>query len=194
MNKTVENLAKAFVGESQARNRYTFFASTARKEGFEQISEIFTITADNEREHASWFMKMLLSLKAASKENMDVLHIGTDVPVIRGTTLENLKSAVSGETEEYTNLYPEFAKAAEEEGYPEIAARIRAIAVAETHHAERYRKLLEHMEKGTTFKRDKLVYWVCRECGYVHFGNTPPESCPSCGNSRAFYQIKSEEY
>jgi rubrerythrin len=194
MNKTVENLTKAFVGESQARNRYTFFASTARKEGFEQISEIFTITADNEREHASWFMKMLLSLKAASKENMDVLHIGTDVPVIRGTTLENLKSAVSGETEEYTNLYPEFAKAAEEEGYPEIAARIRAIAVAETHHAERYRKLLEHMEKGTTFRRDKPVYWVCRECGYVHFGNAPPESCPSCGNSRAFYQIKSEEY
>ena len=194
MNKTVENLAKAFVGESQARNRYTFFASTAKKEGFEQISEIFTITADNEREHASWFLKMLLSLKAKSKENMDVLYIETDVPVIRGTTLENLRAAVAGETEEYTKLYPEFAKVAEEEGHPEIVARIRAIAVAETHHAERYKKLLENVRNGSVFKKAKPVYWVCRECGYVHFGTTPPESCPSCGHDKAFYQLKCEEY
>jgi len=194
IKKTVENLAKAFVGESQARNRYTFYASTARKEGFEQISEIFTLTADNEREHASWFLKMLISLKKDSKENLDMLKIETMVPTIRGTTLENLKAAIAGENEEHTKLYPEFAKIAEEEGFPEIAHRIRSIAVAEKHHEERYKKLLEHVEKGTVFKRDKPVFWVCRECGYVHFGKEPPESCPSCGHERAFYQLKCEEY
>ncbi|MEM0230639.1 MAG: rubrerythrin family protein [Candidatus Woesearchaeota archaeon] len=194
MKRTVENLAKAFVGESQARNRYTFFASTARKEGFEQIAEIFTITAENEREHASWFLKMLLSLKQKTGEEISMLRIETDIPVVRGTTLENLKSAVAGETEEYTKLYPEFARVAEEEGFPEIAARIRAIAVAEQHHAERYKKLLSNVENGTVFKKDKPVYWVCRECGYVHYGTEPPKECPSCGHDKAFYQLKCEQF
>jgi len=192
--RTVENLAKAFVGESQARNRYTFFASTARKEGYEQIAEIFTITADNEREHASWFLKMLLSLKPNFKGDMSMLHIEADVPVVSGTTLENLKAAVAGETEEYAKLYPEFARVAQEEGFPEIAARIRAIAVAEEHHADRYKKLLANVEKGTVFKKDKPVFWVCRECGYVYYGTEPPKECPSCGHDRGFYQVKCEEY
>ena len=194
MNKTIENLAKAFVGESQARNRYTFYASTAKKEGFEQISEIFMITAENEREHASWFLKMIIGLKKDFNENLNLLHITTDVPTIRGTTLENLKSAVAGEHEEYTKLYPEFAKVAEEEGYPEIAARIKAIAVAESHHEERYIKLLKNVEEGAVFKRDKPVWWVCRQCGYVYYGVSPPEACPSCGHDETFYQIKSEDF
>ncbi len=194
MKKTLENLAKAFVGECQARNRYTFYSKVAKKEGFEQIAEIFLITAENEREHASWLFKLIQELKKKSGESLEEIKIEASVPTIFGTTKENLKSAIAGENYEYTKMYPEFAEIAEEEGFPEIASRLRAIAVAEKHHEERYKKILKEVEAGTVFKKEKEVWWVCRECGYVHFGKEPPEVCPSCGHERGFYQVKCEEY
>jgi rubrerythrin len=194
MKKTIENLTKAFVGESQARNRYTFYSKVAKKEGFEQIAEIFLVTAENEREHASWFFKLINELKKKGKENLDEIKIETAAPTILGTTAENLKAAIAGENYENSKLYPEFADIAEKEGFTEIARRIRAIAIAEKHHEERYRKLLKEVEAGTVFKKTKEVWWVCRECGYMHFGKEPPDKCPSCDHEESFYQIKCEEY
>ncbi len=191
MKKTIENLAKAFIGESQARNRYTFYSKIAKKEGFEQISEIFLVTAENEREHAAWLFKLINKLKG---NEMDEIKVEASVPTVLGTTAENLKAAIAGENYENTKMYPEFADVAEEEGYPEIAKRLRAIAKAEKHHEERYKKLLKEVEEGSVFKKDKEVYWVCRECGYVHFGTEPPEKCPSCDHEKSFYEIKCEEY
>ncbi len=200
MDKTIENLAKAFIGESQARNRYTFYAKVARNEGYEQIAEIFLITADNEREHASWLFKLMneLKKKAAERgekiERYNEIKVEASVPTVFGTTIENLKAAIAGENYEYTKMYPEFADIAEKEGLKEIAQRIRAIAKAEEHHEERYKKILEQLEKGTFFNKKDKVWWVCRECGYVHFGKFPPEKCPSCDHAKAFYQLKCEEY
>jgi len=194
MNETIKNLAKAFIGESQARNRYTFYSKIARKEGFEQITEIFLITADNEKEHASWLFKLINELKNESEENLNEIKVEALAPTIFGTTADNLKAAIAGENYEHTTMYPEFAEVAEKEGFPEVAKRLRAIAVAEKHHEERYKKLLKEVESGTVFKKEKEVWWVCRECGYVHFGTEPPEKCPSCDHERSFYQIKCEEY
>jgi len=190
----MENLAKAFVGESQARNRYTFYSKVARKEGFEQIAEIFLITAENEREHASWLFRLLGELGKKSGEMPSGIRVEAPVPTTLGTTAENLRAAISGENYEWTQMYPEFARVAEEEGLPEVAKRLRAIAVAEKHHEERYSKLLREVEGGTVFRKEKGVWWVCRECGYVHFGKEPPERCPSCDHERSFYQLKCEEY
>lgn len=192
--KTIENLAKAFIGESQARNRYTFYSKIAKKEGFEQIAEIFLITAENEREHASWLFRLINELKKRGKENLKEIKVDATVPTILGTTIENLKAAIAGENYEYTKMYPEFANVAEKEGFKDIAKRLRAIARAEEHHEERFKKLLKVVESGTVFKKEKEVWWVCRECGYVHFGKQPPEKCPSCDHERSFYQIKCEEY
>lgn len=189
MSETIKNLAKAFIGESQARNRYTMYSKVAKKEGFEQIAEIFLVSADNEREHASWLMKLLKQLKAEEK-----IEVDTEVPTVLGSTTDNLKAAIAGENYEHTKMYPEFAAVAEKEGFPDIAARLRSIAVAEKHHEERYAKLLKQVQDGTIFKKDKEVWWVCRECGYVHYGKQPPEECPSCGHAKAFYQVKCEEY
>jgi rubrerythrin len=194
VKNTIENLTKAFIGESQARNRYTFYSKVAKKEGFEQIAEIFLITADNEREHASWLFKLINELKKKSGESLDEIKVEAAAPTILGDTAENLKTAIAGENYERTTMYPEFADVAEKEGFPEIANRLRAIAVAETHHEERYKKLLKEVEAGTVFKKEKEVWWVCRECGYVHHGREPPERCPSCDHERSFYQIKCEEY
>jgi rubrerythrin len=194
MKKTIECLAKAFIGESQARNRYTIYSKTARNEGFEQISEIFLLTADNEREHAKWLFTLINELKKKSKEKVDEIKIEASAPTILGTTAENLKAAIAGENYEHTIMYPEFADIAEKEGFPEIAKRIRSIAIAEKHHEERYKKILKEVEAGTVFKKDKEVWWVCRECGYVHFGKQPPEKCPSCDHAKSFYQVKCEEY
>jgi len=194
MEKTLQNLAKAFVGESQARNRYTFYSKIAKKEGFEQIGEIFLITAENEREHASWLLKLINEIMAKSGEKLEEIKIEAGVPTTLGTTVENLKAAIAGENYEYTKMYPEFANVAEKEGYPEIARRLRSIALAEKHHEERYKKILAVLENGTVFKKAEKVWWVCRECGYVHFGEQPPEKCPSCDHERSFYQIKCEEY
>jgi rubrerythrin len=194
MKNTIENLTKAFIGESMARNRYVFYSKIARNEGFEQIAEIFLITADNEKEHASWLFKLINQLKKKSKENFDEIKVEASVPTILGTTAENLKAAIAGENYERTKMYPEFADVAAKEGLPEISGRLKAIAVAESHHEERYRKLLKEVEAGTVFKKEKEVWWVCRECGYVHFGKQPPEKCPSCDHLMSFYQLKCEEY
>ena len=194
MKKTIENLTKAFIGESLARNRYTFYAKIAKKEGFEQIADIFLITAENEKEHASWLFRLIDELRRKSGAELREIKVEVAAPVKIGTTAENLKSAIAGENYEHTKMYPEFADIAEKEGYPEIANRLRAIAKAEEHHEERFRKLLRELEAGRVFKKEREVWWVCRECGYVHFGKEPPGKCPSCDHPRSFYQVKCEEY
>jgi rubrerythrin len=192
MKRTVENLTKAFIGESQARNRYSMFASVARKEGYEQIGEVFQLTADQEREHASQLYKYLASMKA--KEKFEKVVVEAEAPVTYGNTVENLRSAIAGENYEHTTMYPEFADIADAEGYPDIARRMRAISKAEEHHEQRYMKLLKQLEAGTYFKKDQPVWWVCRECGYMHFGAEPPSVCPSCDHARSFYQKMNEDY
>ena len=179
MEKTLENLVKAFIGESQARNRYTFYAKAAKNEGYEQIAEIFLITADNEEEHASTLYKLIQELKKKLGKEVGDISVEAVAPTVHGKTAENLRAAIAGENYEHTKMYPEFAEVAKKEGLPEVAKRLRAIAQAEQHHEERFRKLLKEVERGTVFKKDKEVWWVCRECGYVHFGREPPERCPS---------------
>ncbi len=191
MQQTLNNLAKAFIGESQARNRYTFYSKAAREEGFEQIAEIFLQTADNEKEHAKRLFEHISEL---NKGKATELRVDAAAPTALGNTAENLKAAIAGEHYENSEMYPGFAAVAENEGFPEIAARLRAISKAEEHHEERYKKLLKGVEAGTVFKKGKKVFWVCRECGYVDFGEEPPEKCPSCGHERGYFQIKSEEY
>ncbi len=194
MKETMRNLAKAFIGESQARNRYDYYAKIAMNEGFEQIAEIFRLTEDNERIHAKRLFEHIQELKKKAKEPTDEIAVDAVTPTVYGTTKENLKAAIAGENYENTKMYPEFADVAEKEGFPEIAKRMRSIAIAEKHHEERYKKLLKEVEAGTVFKKPKEVWWVCRECGYMHFGKEPPEKCPACSHPRAFYQLKCEEY
>ena len=190
-NKTIENLATAYVGESLARNRYTCFAKIAKKEGYEKIAEIFLLTAENEREHAKWLYYMLSELM--KKEGVEgPIKIEVEVPVVLGNTAENLKAAIEGENFENTEMYPEYAKIAEEEGYKDIAERLRAIGVAEKHHEERYKKILENLD--SFYKKDEPVEWVCMKCGYLHVGEEPPEECPSCSHPRKYFELKCEKY
>lgn len=189
MKKTLENLTKAFVGESQARNRYTFYAKIAKKEGYEQVSRIFLETADQEKAHAKRLFEHIQELK---EKNETIIKIAS--PNASGNTLKNLKEAAMGEKYEYTQMYPEFAKTAEEENLPVLADRFRAIANAEKHHEERYKKLLEEIKNQTVFEKKKEVSWVCLECGYVHTGKTPPQKCPSCNHPQSYYVIKCEQY
>lgn len=184
--KTEKNLLTAFAGESQARNRYTYFASQARKEGYQQICGIFLETADNEKEHAKRLFKFL---EGGEVEIQAAYPAG-----IIGTTKENLKAAANGEHHEYTVMYPEFAETADEEGFTEIACVMRAIAVAETQHEKRYLALLENIEKGRVFKREKPVKWKCRNCGYIHEGTEPPEKCPACAHEKAYFELLGENY
>lgn len=193
MNQTIQNLTKAFIGESQARNRYTYYAKVAMTEGYEQIGGIFLETAEQEKTHAKRIFEHLTEMNK-NGEKMAAIKVEAEAPVTYGTTIENLKAAIAGENYEYTSMYPEFAKTAEEEGLTEIANRLRAIAKAESHHEERYKKLLSVLEAGTIFKKEEELEWTCRECGYVHKGTTPPDKCPSCSHPTAFYQIKCEEY
>ncbi|RLI82706.1 rubrerythrin family protein [Archaeoglobales archaeon] len=178
---TLENLVKAFIGESMARNRYTFYAKIAKKEGYVFVSRVFLETAENEKEHAENLFELI---KEFGKESVEV---EAEAPLVLGNTAENLKAAMEGEHYENTEMYPSFADVAEKEGYPEIASKLRAIAKAEVHHESRYKALLEAIENGTMFKREKEVEWVCLECGYVHYGKEPPEKCPSCGHDRGYY-------
>ena len=194
MKQTIENLTKAFIGESQARNRYTFYASTARKEGYEQIAEIFTMTADNENEHAEWLMKMINQLKATTKDDYSEVHVEAVAPTVWGNTVENLKAAIAGETYEYTSMYPEFARVAKAEGYKDIAGRLQSIAKAEEHHGGRYAKILKELEAGTFFKKPEPVWWYCRKCGYMHFGTAPPDKCPSCDHEKSYYELLNESF
>jgi rubrerythrin len=192
MNETIKNLAAAFVGESQARNRYTIYAKIAKKEGYEEISKVFLETAENEREHAKWLFKLINKLKDKSGENLDDLKVEAEVPTVMGTTADNLKAAIEGEHYENTTMYPDFAKVAEAEGFPDIAARLRAIAKAEEHHEEHYKNLRARVEGGTMFKREEKTFWVCLKCGYVYEGKEAPEKCPSCDHPKAYFIEKCE--
>ena len=184
--QTEKNLLANFTGESQARNRYTYFASQAKKEGFEQISWIFTDTADNEKEHAKRFFKFL--------EGGD-LEITASYPAgVIGNTMENLQAAAAGENLENTVLYPEAARVADEEGFSEIANVYRAIAEVEKQHEKRYRALLKNIESNTVFKKGTTVKWRCRNCGYVHEGPEAPIECPACAHPRDYYELLAENY
>jgi len=193
MKETIKNLAKAFIGESQARNRYRKYSSEAKKEGLIHISQVFDITAENEWEHANTFYKFIQELKKKSKENYDTITVEAVAPTVLGTTADNLKAAMDGEHEENTVLYPNFADVAEKEGYKEMADQIRAIAQAEVHHEKRYKKLLNEVKNGTHFKKDKEVVWECIECGYLHVGKEPPEECPSCKHAKNYYKVNTED-
>ena len=185
-SKTEKNLLKAFAGESQARNRYTYFASAARKEGFEQIAAIFTETAENELEHAKVFFKHL--------EGGEV-EITVSYPAGRiGTTAENLLAAADGEKMEWGTLYPGFAETAKKEGFDKVAESFTEIGDVEEQHEKRYRKLLENVKKGTVFKRGKEVEWKCRNCGYVHHGKEAPTVCPACKHPQSYYELRAENY
>lgn len=184
--KTEKNLLTAFAGESQARNRYTYFASQARKEGYQQIMAIFLDTADNEKEHAKRLFKFL--------EGGEVSISGAFPAGVIGDTRSNLKGAAAGENYEHTQMYPEFAQVAQEEGFPEIAAVFRSIAAAEQGHEKRYLTLLENLEAGRVFKRETPVKWRCRNCGYIHEGTEPPEECPSCAHPTSYFELLCENY
>lgn len=196
MEQTLKNLAKAFIGESQARNRYTLYAKVARKEGYEQLSDIFLTTAEQEREHASWLFKLIKHLKEekGNPAELNEITVEATCPTVYETSAENLKAAIAGENYEHTQMYPEFADLADKEGLPKIAARLRSIAKAEEHHEERYQKFLNELEADTVFEKQEEVEWVCKKCGYVHKGKKAPEKCPSCDHEQAFYKIKCEKY
>lgn len=172
-SKTEKCLHDAFAGESQARNKYTYYASVAKKEGYEQIADIFMTTAENEREHAKRAFKFLGGING---------------------TMENLKDAAAGENYEHTSMYPGFAKIAEEEGFHEIAAFFRKTGEVEAEHEKRYKKLMDRIDKGEVFKNDAPVKWRCRNCGYVHEGLTPPEVCPACAHPKAYFERMAENY
>ena len=173
-SKTEKNLEAAFAGESQARNKYTYFASKAKKDGYEQIAEIFTETANNEKEHAKLWYKLLAG--------------GI------GSTEENLLSAAEGENSEWTEMYAQFAKEAREEGFNDIAYQFEAVAAIEKAHEERYRKLLENVKEGLVFSRDGDMIWECGNCGHIHFGKKAPQLCPVCKHPQAYFKIKAQNY
>jgi rubrerythrin len=184
--KTEKNLLTAFAGESQARNRYTYFASAARKEGFIQIADIFAETADQEREHAKRLFKLL--------EGGDVvIQAGFPAGVI-GNTAENLKAAAAGEHYEWTEMYPGFADVAKEEGFEAIGTILRSIAVAEKQHERRYLGLLKNVKSGSVFQKSKPVVWRCRNCGYLHEGTEPPAACLACAHPRGFFELLAENW
>jgi len=185
-SKTEKNLLKSFAGESQARNRYTFFASVAKKEGFEQISAIFHETADNEKEHAEIFFKHL--------EGGEVwIEAGFPAGKISNTA-ENLLASAEGEKMEWGTLYPEFEKVAREEGFKKVAESFKEIAEVEEQHEKRYRKLLENVKNGIVFKRESEVKWKCRNCGYVHTAKEAPQTCPACEHAQSYYELLAENY
>ncbi len=184
--KTEKNVLTAFAGESQARNRYTFFASKAKKEGYEQMRAVFLETADNEKEHAERLYKFL--------EGGEV-EIQASYPAgVIGETKDNLTEAAAGENHEHTTMYPEFAKTADEEGFSEIAEAMRSIAVAEKEHEKRYLGLLNNINNGLVFKRDEVVKWKCRNCGYISEGNEPPDECPACAHAKAYFELLAENW
>ena len=172
-SKTEQNLIAAFAGESQARNKYTYFASVTKKEGYEQIAAIFQKTADNEKEHAKMWFKALGEL---------------------GDTAKNLLAAAEGENYEWTDMYATFAKEAREEGFDDIARMFDFVGQIEKHHEERYRKLLANIEEGKVFKRDDVYVWKCRNCGHIHFGEEAPEVCPVCAHPKAYFELRTQNY
>jgi rubrerythrin len=195
MQETLKNLSKAFIGESQARNKYAFYSKQALKDGFPQLSDIFALTAEQEREHAKQLLLMINDLRAKLKLNpMEHVLVEAEAATTFADTKTNLKAAIAGENYENTSMYPSFADVAQKEGLVEIAGRLRAFAVAEKHHEERYSAILKVIENGTAWKKDAPITWTCRECGYVHTGTEAPKACPACKHEQQFYQVKSEEY
>ncbi|NJD01874.1 MAG: rubrerythrin family protein [Ruminiclostridium sp.] len=190
--KTLENLMKAVAGESQARNRYTWYASIAGKEGYRQIEAIFIETADNEKEHAKRFYKLVL--EGLSGELPAGITINAAYPVAQGSTYDNLKAAAAGEHEEWSELYPEFADAADSEGIPEAAEAFRMIRKVEEKHEKRYNKLAANVVSGKVFRKDKPVSWICKNCGYVHEGSEAPGICPACLHPQEYFQLFVESY
>jgi rubrerythrin len=184
--RTEQNLLKAFAGESQARTRYTFFASKAKKEGYEQIAGVFLETAEQEKEHAERFFKFL--------EGGPVEITATYPAGIIGTTIENLQEAAAGENEEWDILYPEFEKVAREEGFNDVAVAFKMIATVEVQHEIRYRKLLANLMDGTVFKKPEAIEWQCRNCGYVHTGVGAPQTCPACLHPQAYFEPMKKNY
>lgn len=191
-SKTAENLMKAFAGESQARNRYTYYASIAKKEGYKQMEAIFIETAENEKEHAKVFYKLLL--EGLKGELPAVVDINASYPVAQGTTLDNLKAAAAGENEEWTVLYSGFADTAETEGFSEVADSFRNIAKVEEKHEARYLKLAKNIEEGKVFNKDETVRWKCGNCGYIHEGEHAPECCPACNHPQGHFEVFAETY
>ena len=173
--KTERNLQEAFAGESMARNKYSYFASKARKDGYEQIAAIFEETANNEKEHAKLWFKLLNGGEVSG-------------------TMDNLRAAAEGENYEWTDMYAKMAEDADAEGFPEIAHRFRAVAAIEKHHEERYRRLLQNIEEGLVFSREGDMVWICRNCGHIHIGKKAPEVCPVCLHKQSFFEIKAENY
>ncbi len=185
-SKTEQNLLKSFAGESQARMRYNYFAKVAKKEGLEQIAAIFEDTAINEKAHAKRFFKFLEG---------GMLEITAAYPAgVIGTTMENLKAAADGENEEWTELYPEFARVAEEEGFKEVAVAFKMIAKVEKEHEERYRKLYDNLEQGKVFEREGTYVWKCRNCGFLHEGKKALKMCPACQHPQAYFEIEASNY
>lgn len=184
--RTEQNLLKAFAGESQAKNRYTFYAKEAKKEGYEQIAAFFTETAMNEESHAKIFFRFL--------EGGPVEITATYPAGVIGTTAENLRAAAEGEYEEWSSLYPEFRQIALEEGFPKVANAFKLITAIEEHHEKRYRKLLENLENDRVFARSEKSRWICRRCGYIHEGTKALQNCPACGHPMAYFEILQENY
>ena len=184
--KTEKNLLTSVAGESQARNRYTWFAGAAKKEGYEQIAAIFLESAENEKEHAKKFFKYL--------EGGPVEITATYPAGVIGKTIDNLAAAADGEKEEWTEAYPKFAKIAKEEGFEEIANTFTKVAAVEKEHEARYRKLLDNLKSGAVFKKAKPVRWICRNCGYIHEGTDAPALCPTCQHPKAYFEVKAENY
>jgi rubrerythrin len=184
--RTEKNLLKAFAGESQARNRYTYFASQAKKDGFVQIQSIFEETADQEKEHAKRFFKYL--------EGGEVEITAAFPAGVIGSTKENLREAAGGEHYEWSSMYPEFARVAREEGFADVAATFEAVAVAEKQHEKRYLGLLKNVEAGTVFKKSESVVWRCRNCGYLHTGTAAPDVCPACAHPQAHFELLAENW
>jgi rubrerythrin len=194
MEETLKNLHKAFAGESQARNRYTMAAKQAKKDGYDQLSAIFTETAEHEREHAKQLSKMINQLVEKMGKEQGPIQIEAQGAAMFGSTEDNLKNAIAGENYETTTMYPEFAKQADADGLGDIAVRLRAIGNAEAHHEERYSKLLKEVQAQTMFKKDEEKVWICRKCGHEHKGSTPPGKCPACSHETGYFQLKTEEY
>lgn len=189
-SRTAENLMRAFAGESQARNRYTFYASIAKKEGYVQISNVFTKTADNEKEHAEIFFKHLS--KDLNKQNVNITEAG--YPVDLGNTLENLKAAAHGENEEHTSIYPAFEQVAREEGFFEIATSFKLISEIEGHHEQRFNTLANNIMNNTVFRKNTEVTWICSNCGHVHSGMEAPQICPVCQHDKGYFELFVEQF
>lgn len=185
--ETAINLMHAFAGESQARNRYYFAASTAEKEGYRQIKEIFIETAENERAHAKVFYNFIVDgFQGKLPINIDIT---AGYPVFSGTTADNLKASAAGEHEEWSEIYPSFAKVAEQEGFPEVDNAFKLISTVEKHHEERFSKLHENIQNGKVFKKDEKIQWICSNCGYIHEGTDAPTLCPACKHPQSYFEV-----